>query len=131
VMRAEKQISAFELRIGSVNYPDDVAGELRADDLVIGVQVEAELDALEGEGLEWLLLRGLFFSLGVFDFRAAEEKFKETVRRRHVRRNRMVQSLRGGEIRLLDPGAAARPGSAALPPAESASRRADAPAGRT
>src|SRR5262249_50441050 len=91
-----------------------------------GVGMEPELDSFDGKGRERLLLRRLFFQLGVFDVGVAEEEFEEIILPRHRRRYRMIQSLRGGEIPLLDAATAGAPGSAALPSAESASSNADA-----
>src|SRR5262249_57442522 len=100
---------------GSINDTDDVARELRAHDLVIGVEIEAEFDAFERKRRERLLLRRLFFQLGVFDVGVAEEEFEEIILPRHRRRYRMIQSQRGGEIPLLDAATAGAPGSAHLP----------------
>src|SRR5262245_44842313 len=130
VMRAEGHVSVFELRIASLDYADDVARELRANDLVIGVEVECELDAFERERRQRLLLRGFLFQLGVFDLGVAEEEFKEIILSGDIRRQGMVQPLHGGEFLRLDASAGAGPGgpgaSSALPSAESASANADA-----
>src|SRR5262249_54169605 len=128
-MRAEGHVSIFELGISSLDHADDVARELRANDLVIGVEIEGELDAFERERRQRLLLRGLLFQLGVFDPGVAEYEFKEIVLSGDVRRQRMIEALDGGEVRRLysaAPAGCGAPGSAARPSSESPSADADA-----
>lgn len=71
-MRAEERITVLEFRIASFDHAHNVARELRANNLIVGVEVEGELDAFERERRQRLLLRGFIFQLGVFDIGGAE-----------------------------------------------------------
>ena len=66
VVRAERDVRVFQLRVRARDDADDVAGELGADDGVVGVDVDRQLDALQRERRQRLLLRRQSFSSAYF-----------------------------------------------------------------
>ena len=67
VVRAERDVGGLQLRIAAFDDADDVLGELRANDLVVGVDVEGERDAVETKRRQRLLRVGLALQLVVVD----------------------------------------------------------------
>src|SRR3989442_7860677 len=72
--------------------------ELRADNLIVGVEVERELHADEPERRQRLLRRRFLFELVVLHRRLAEQKREERIGRGDARRKRRVEPLHGREV---------------------------------
>ena len=98
VVRAERDVGVLQLRIAALDDADDVLRELRADDLVVGVDVEGQRHAVEPERRQRLPRLGLPLQLVVFDGRVAEEKLEERIAAGRAWRHGRVEPLGRGEV---------------------------------
>ena len=106
VVSAVQNVGVLQRRVAAFDDADDVAGVAGADDLVVGVDVEGQLDVLEDDRRECLLAGGALFQIGVLELRRAEEELEELVLRSHRRRDLVVEPLHGREITVVSSSAA-------------------------
>ncbi len=87
--------------------PTRLCEYLRADDLVVGVEVEGQRDVLQRERRQGLLRLGLGLQIRVVLAGGLEEELEELVRAADRRGDDVVEPLDGGEVHLRRRGPAA------------------------
>jgi len=98
VVRAERNVRALQRRIAALDDGGDILRETRAHDLIVCVDVERQLHAVEAERRQRILRVRFSFELAVLDWRPAEQQLEEFVRGGDDRSDRQIEALRRGEI---------------------------------
>src|SRR5262245_52634414 len=106
VMASESDIGVLEQRIVPLDDSDNVTRVLRVYNLVVGIQVKRELDALQRKGWQVLLLLTLCFQLGILHIGCAEQEIEEFVCRGDFGRQARIQALNCREVRRISTAAA-------------------------